>query len=61
MEEMIIKIYNLDERLEVAKILIKNGYQVRAIKVSKEGNKTADYALGVIEPKADALISKRGE
>ena len=56
---MELKIYNLDERLEVAKILIKNGYTVSQGKRQKTPTgKTLDYFLKVTEDSDNAETVK---
>lgn len=56
---MILRIYNQDDRLEVAKILIKNGYTVSQLKKPKTGSKTAiDYCLRVEEDEGNASTAK---
>lgn len=45
-KEMLIKIYNQQDRLDVAQILIKNGYTVSQTKRARvPGGKTVDYFL----------------
>ena len=47
-KEMLIKIYNQQDRLDVAQILIKNGYTVSQTKRARiPGGKTVDYFLKV--------------
>lgn len=47
-KEMLIKIYNQQDRLDVAQILIKNGYTVSQVKKKRtETGKTVDYYLKI--------------
>lgn len=43
--EIKIQIYNLEDRLEVAKILIKNGYTVSQVSEQIPGKKSNAYFL----------------
>lgn len=42
-EELKIQIYNVEDRLEVAKILVKNGYTVSQGSEITPGKKTSTY------------------
>ena len=54
-----LKIYNQDDRLSVAAILIKNGYTVSQGKRQRSPTgKTLDYILKVSEDKDNADTSK---
>lgn len=56
---MELKIYNQDDRLSVAAILIKNGYTVsRGKRQRSPTGKTLDYILKVSEDKDNADTSK---
>ncbi|MEZ3504918.1 MAG: hypothetical protein K1W25_15980 [Lachnospiraceae bacterium] len=56
---MELKIYNQDDRLSVAAILIKNGYTVSQGKRQRSPTgKTLDYILKVSEDKDNADTSK---
>ena len=56
-ETMEIKIYNQQERLEVAQILIKNGYTVSQVKKQRNPTgKTLDYFLRVKLDEENASI-----
>ena len=57
--EMELKIYNLEDRLKVAEILIKNGYTVAQRKRAKtETGKTLDYYLVVSKNQENAETVK---
>lgn len=54
-----LKIYNQQDRLDVAGILIKNGYTVSRVKKSRNSSgKTVDYYLKVSEDEENADTSK---
>ena len=54
-----LKIYNQQDRLDIAGILIKNGYTVSQVKKSrKSSSKTVDYYLKVSEDEENADTSK---
>lgn len=54
---MEIKIYNQQERLEVAQILIKNGYTVSQVKKQRNPTgKTLDYFLRIKLDEENASI-----
>lgn len=56
---MELKIYNLEDRLTVAQILIKNGYTVSQGKRKRtDTGKTLDYYLRVEEDSENADTSK---
>ena len=56
---MELKVYNQDDRLSVAAILIKNGYTVSQGKRQRSPTgKTLDYILKVSEDKDNADTSK---
>lgn len=58
-KEMLIKIYNQQDRLDVAQILIKNGYTVSQVKKKRtETGKTVDYYLKIILDEENASITK---
>lgn len=58
-DSMELKIYNQDDRLSVAAILIKNGYTVSQGKRQRSATgKTLDYFLKVTEDSANADTSK---
>ena len=58
-KEMLIKIYNQQDRLDVAQILIKNGYTVSQTKRARElGGKTVDYFLKVKLDEENANTTK---
>jgi hypothetical protein len=55
---MELAIYNLEDRLQVSKILIKNGYKVSQKKRAKPGSTALTYYLRVEEGEEDACISR---
>lgn len=55
---MELAIYNLEDRLQVSKILIKNGYKVSQKKKTKPGSSALTYYLKVEVDEEDACISK---
>lgn len=58
-KEMLIKIYNQQDRLDVAQILIKNGYTVSRTKRARiPGGKTVDYFLKVKLDEENANTTK---
>ena len=58
-KEMLIKIYNQQDRLDVAQILIKNGYTVSQVKKKRtETGKTVDYYLKIRLDEESASITK---
>ena len=58
-KEMLIKIYNQQDRLDVAQILIKNGYTVLQTKRARvPGGKTVDYFLKVKLDEENANTTK---
>lgn len=58
-KEMLIKIYNQQDRLDVAQILIKNGYTVSQTKRTRvPGGKTVDYFLKVKLDEENANTTK---
>ena len=58
-KEMLIKIYNQQDRLYVAQILIKNGYTVSQTKRARvPGGKTVDYFLKVKLDEENANTTK---
>lgn len=58
-KEMLIKIYNQKDRLDVAQILIKNGYTVSQVKKKRtETGKTVDYYLKIRLDEENASITK---
>lgn len=58
-KEMLIKIYNQQDRLDVAQILIKNGYTVSQVKKKRtETGKTVDYNLKIRLDEENASITK---
>lgn len=58
-KEMLIKIYNQKDRLDVAQILIKNGYTVSQTKRARvPGGKTVDYFLKVKLDEENANTTK---
>lgn len=58
-KEMLIKIYNQQDRLDVAQILIKNGYTVSQAKRARvPGGKTVDYFLKVKLDEENANTTK---
>lgn len=58
-KEMLIKIYNQQDRLDVAQILIKNGYTVAQVKKKRtETGKTVDYYLKIRLDEENASITK---
>lgn len=58
-KEMLIKIYNQQDRLDVAQILIKNGYTVSQTKRARvPGEKTVDYFLKVKLDEENANTTK---
>ena len=44
---MKIRIYNEDDRMRTAAVLVKNGYRVEQSKEQRKGKKTVDYFLVV--------------
>ena len=57
-KEMLIKIYNQQDRLDVAQILIKNGYTVSQVKKKRtETGKTVDYYLKIRLDEENASIT----
>lgn len=58
-KEMLIKIYNQQDRQDVAQILIKNGYTVSQVKKKRtETGKTVDYYLKIRLDEENASITK---
>lgn len=58
-KEMLIKIYNQQDRLDVAQILIKNRYTVSQVKKKRtETGKTVDYYLKIRLDEENASITK---
>lgn len=58
-KEMLIKIYNQQDRLDVEQILIKNGYTVSQVKKKRtETGKTVDYYLKIRLDEENASITK---
>lgn len=58
-KEMLIKIYNQQDRLDVAQILIKNGYTVSQVKKKRtETGKTVDYYLKIRLDEENANTTK---
>ena len=58
-KEMLIKIYNQQDRLDVAQILIKNGDTVSQVKKKRtETGKTVDYYLKIRLDEENASITK---
>lgn len=58
-DAMELKIYNQDDRLEVAQILIKNGYTVSQTKRQKGTNsKSVEYLLKVSEDQGNAETAR---
>lgn len=58
-KEMLIKIYNQQDRLDVAQILIKNGYTVSQVKKKRtETGKTVDYYLKIRLDEENASTTK---
>lgn len=58
-KEMLLKIYNQQDRLDVAQILIKNGYTVAQTKKARTpGGKTVDYFLKVKLDEENASTTK---
>ena len=58
-KEMLIKIYNQQDRLDVAQILIKNGYTVSQTKRARvPGGKIVDYFLKVKLDEENANTTK---
>lgn len=58
-KEMLIKIYNQQDRLDDAQILIKNGYTVSQTKRARvPGGKTVDYFLKVKLDEENANTTK---
>lgn len=58
-KEMLIKIYNQQDRLDVAQIPIKNGYTVSQTKRARvPGGKTVDYFLKVKLDEENANTTK---
>ena len=56
---MLIKIYNQQDRLDVAQSLIKNGYTVSQVKKKRtETGKTVDYYLKIRLDEENASITK---
>jgi len=55
-----LRIYNQEDRLTVAQILVKNGYTVAQGKRSKGNGKTVEYTLKVTED-ADNAVTVRKE
>ena len=56
---MELKIYNIEDRLAVAQILIKNGYTVSQTKKQRNPTgKTLDYYLKVTEDPGNADTTK---
>lgn len=54
-----LKIYNIEDRLNVAQILIKNGYSVQQIKKKRsDTGKAVDYFLRIKEGDEDAAESR---
>ena len=58
-KEMLIKIYNQQDRLDVAQILIKNGYTLSQTQRARvPGGKTVDYFLKVKLDEENANTTK---
>ncbi len=58
-KEMLIKIYNQQDRLDVAQILVKNGYTVRQVKKSRTPTgKTVDYCLEVKQEEGNVSTTR---
>lgn len=54
-----LKIYNQDDRMTVASILVKNGYTISQIKEKRtETGKSVDYLIRVVEDE-DNVASNR--
>ena len=51
---MKIRIYHEEDRLNVAAILVKNGYRVEQGKEPRPGKKSVDYVLVVEDIRGDA-------
>lgn len=57
-KEMLIKIYNQQDRLDVAQILIKNGYTVSQVKEKRTPTgKAVDYYLKVKKEEGNACTT----
>ena len=57
-EPVEIRVYQLEERLDMAKILIKNGYTVSHVKRSNGDGKTVQYRLRIEESDSNLRITK---
>ena len=53
-----IRVYQLEDRMQVAQILVKNGYSVSQVKRSREGQKVVEYRLRLEENEENIRIVK---
>ena len=53
-----LRVYQLEDRMQVAQILVKNGYTVSQVKRSKEGQKTVEYRLKLEDGEDNIRIAK---
>lgn len=53
-----IRVYQLEDRMAVAQILVKNGYTVSQVKRSREGQKVVEYRLKLEENEDNIRIVK---
>ena len=51
-----IRVYQVEDRMAVASILVKNGYTVSQVKRAKEGQKTVEYRLRLEESEDNVRI-----
>ncbi len=58
---MELKIYNQEDRLIVAQILVKNGYWVGQGKRSKENSKSVEYTLRIEEDERNVNTARKGD
>lgn len=56
-----IRVYQLDDRMNVAQILVKNGYTVSQVKRSKDGQKTVEYRLKLEEGEENLRVIRKGD
>lgn len=62
MNGMELRIYNQDDRLLVAQILVKNGYWVGQSKKQKPGSKSVEYFLKIMEDETNVCTAiKKGD
>lgn len=55
---MEIRVYQLEDRMAIAPILLKNGYTVSLTKKARDSGKTVDYCLKLEESDSNLRIAK---